>query len=99
MVYDPEIEAAYPQQWIGLVEVETTDGQRFVARVDEPKGDPGNSLTRDEIAEKARTLAAYADGARPEEIEALIARSWALAEQPAVRDLLPRERGDSAGSH
>ncbi len=99
MVYDPEIEAAYPRQWIGLVEVETTDGRRFVSRVDEPKGDPGNPLTRGELADKARTLAAYADGASPEEIEALIARSWALAEQPDVRDLLPRAHATSARPH
>ena len=98
MVYDPEIEAAYPRQWIGLVEVETTDGRRLVSRVDEPKGDPGNPLTRDELTEKARLLAAYADGASPEEIEALIARSWALADQPDVRDLLPRAQTKPARS-
>ncbi|HEU0025751.1 MAG TPA: MmgE/PrpD family protein [Ktedonobacterales bacterium] len=92
MVYDPEIEAAYPRQWIGLVEVETTDGQRLVTRVDEPRGDPGNPLTRDELAEKARVLAAYADGASLEEIEALISRSWTLAEQPDVCDMLPAAR-------
>jgi 2-methylcitrate dehydratase PrpD len=96
MVYDPEIEAAYPRQWIGLVEVETTDGRRLAARVDEPKGDPGNPLTREELADKACMLASYADGAAPDEIEALIRRSWALAEQLDVRDLLPHARGASA---
>ncbi len=99
MVYDPEIEAAYPQQWIGLVEVETTDGRRLVSRVDEPKGDPGNPLTRAELADKARLLAAYADGAAPDEVEALIARSWALADQSDVRDLLPRAPAISARPH
>src|SRR5205823_10741909 len=28
MVLDPEIDAAYPERWSGLVEVETTDGRR-----------------------------------------------------------------------
>ncbi len=96
MVYDPEIEAAYPQRWIGYVEAETTDGRRLAARIEEPLGDPGNPLTRDDLADKARLLAAYADGATPAEIEALIARSWALAEQPDVRDLLTPKWANSA---
>ena len=31
-------------------------------RVDEPKGDPGNTLSRDEIDAKARRLASYGKG-------------------------------------
>lgn len=89
MVHDAEIEAAYPERWIGLVEVETIDGRHLDARVEEPKGDPGNTLTRDELERKARQLAAFADGATPEEVDRLIARAWALADQPNVRDLLP----------
>src|SRR5262249_5121645 len=49
MVLDAEVDAAYPRQWIGKVEVKTTDGRMLSARVDTPKGDPGNSLTRQEI--------------------------------------------------
>ena len=59
MVLHPEIDAAYPKRWIGLVEVEMLDGQRFTARVDVPKGDPENTLSRTEIEEKARLLAAH----------------------------------------
>ncbi len=54
MVADAEVEAAYPARWIGKVTVETVDGRVLTARVDEPKGDPGNTLTRCELAEKAR---------------------------------------------
>jgi 2-methylcitrate dehydratase PrpD len=89
MVHDAEIEAAYPERWIGLVEVETTDGRHLISRVDEPKGDPGNTLTRGELEQKARQLAAFADGATPAEMDRLIARAWTLADQPDVRDLLP----------
>lgn len=96
MVLDPEIEAAYPRRWIGYVEVETTDGRRLAARIEEPLGDPGNPLTRDDLADKARLLAAYADGATPAEIEALIARSWTLAEQSDVHNLLTPRWENSA---
>jgi len=88
MVLDPEIDAAYPERWIGLVEVETIDGHRFTSRVDVPKGDPGNSLNRAEIEDKARRLAAYQQGASREEIDRVIARVWALDQQSHMRNLL-----------
>lgn len=89
MVLDPEIDAAYPHQWIGLVEVETADGRTLTSRVDVPKGDPGNPLSRDELEDKARLLASYDGGATPAEIDAIIARAWRLADEPEVRDWLP----------
>ena len=45
MVLDPEVDAAYPQRWIGKVTVLTTDGRTLHGRVEEPKGDPGNTLS------------------------------------------------------
>jgi len=89
MILDPEIDRAYPARWIGLVEVETVDGRHITARVDVPKGDPGNSLSRAELEAKARRLAAYQQGASPEEIGQMIARVWRLDGEPHVRDLLP----------
>lgn len=88
MVLDPEIDAAYPTRWIGLVEVETADGRIHRARVDVPKGDPGNTLTRDEIEAKAHRLAAFHDGATPAETDMLIARVWNLEHERDLRDLL-----------
>ena len=89
MVFDPEIDAAYPQRWIGLVELETTDGEHITSRVDVPKGDPGNTLSREELEEKARSLAAFQDGATDEEMDRIIGRVWRLDREPDVRDLLP----------
>src|SRR3546814_20289116 len=43
MELDTEVDTAYPAQWIGKVMVRTQDGRNFSARVDEPKGDPGNT--------------------------------------------------------
>jgi 2-methylcitrate dehydratase PrpD len=92
MVLDPEIDAAYPSRWIGLVEVETVDGRRVVSRVDVPRGDPGNSLSRAELEDKARRLASYQQGASGEEIEQLIVRIWRLDQEAHVRDLLPSKQ-------
>jgi 2-methylcitrate dehydratase PrpD len=93
MVLDPEVDAAYPERWIGLVEVETTDGRRVTGRVDVPKGDPGNTLSRAELEDKAHRLAAHGGGAAPEEVGRLVARAWRLGDEPDVRDLLPRGAG------
>ncbi len=89
MTLDPEVDGAYPERWIGLVEVDTVGGGHFVSRVDVPKGDPENTLSRAELEDKAWRLAAYQQGASPEEMERLIARIWRLDEEPHVRDLLP----------
>lgn len=88
MVLDSAVDAAYPARWIGIVEVETADGRTRQARVDVPKGDPGNTLTRDEIAAKAHQLAAFRDGATPAEMDGLIARIWNLEHERDVRNLL-----------
>jgi 2-methylcitrate dehydratase PrpD len=89
MVMDPEIDAAYPEKWIGFVEVETIDGHHFTSRVDVAKGDPGNTLSRAEIEDKTRRLAAYQQGASSQELDQIMVRVWTLDQQLHVRDLLP----------
>lgn len=59
MTLDPEVDARYPVTWIGKVTVETVDGRRFDGRVDNPKGDPENPLTPEEVLAKAGRLIAY----------------------------------------
>ena len=88
MALDPEVDAAYPRRWIGKVTVHTTDGRTLRGRVDEPKGDPGNTLTRQEITAKALQLAAFSGGAGPAEMAAAVERLWQVAQWPRVGALL-----------
>ena len=88
MRLDDEVNAAYPARWIGKVIVETTNGDRFEAKVLEPKGDPGNTLSRAELEAKAMQLAVYREGASREEMHGVIARVWSLAEAPIVTSFL-----------
>jgi len=88
MKLDPEIDAAYPKRWIGKVTVETADGRVLFGRVDEPKGDPGNSLSRAEIEDKALRLAAFSGAATADEMRELCRRAWTLADAPVVGPLL-----------
>lgn len=84
MKLDPDVDAAYPARWIGKVSVETIDGRRFEGVVLEPKGDPGNTLTRHELEEKALALANYRGGASMAEMQRVIAKVWLLADTPLM---------------
>jgi 2-methylcitrate dehydratase PrpD len=88
MQLDDEVDAAYPRRWIGKVVVRTRDGRTLQARVDEPKGDPGNTLSRPELEDKARRLAAYGEAATPAEMDTLIERVWGLERAPRIERLL-----------
>jgi 2-methylcitrate dehydratase PrpD len=89
MVRDQEVDAAYPKRWIGKVDVRTTDGRTLSARVDVPKGAPGNSLSRAEIEEKALRLAQFRGGATAEEMRGALARIWRLEEMGPLGRILP----------
>jgi 2-methylcitrate dehydratase PrpD len=88
MELDSEIDAAYPKRWIGKVTVILKDGRQLHGRVDEPKGDPGNTLSRAEITDKALRLAAFSGGATPAEMNAGIDALWNIRNQTKVGFLL-----------
>ncbi len=88
MALDEEVDTAYPQRWIGKVTVTTTDGRQLSGRVDEPKGDPGNTLSRAEIEEKSLRLGTYLGAATTEQVKALIQNVWNIRKQTQVGELL-----------
>jgi 2-methylcitrate dehydratase PrpD len=87
MAFDAEVDAAYPARWIGKVTVKTRDGRTLAGRVDEPKGDPGNTLSRDEIAAKLHRLVAFSGAASEEEAARLLDHAWQIAGQSRVEAL------------
>jgi len=90
MTLDSEVDTAYPQRWIGKVKVHLNDGQILDGRVDEPKGDPGNSLSRTEITDKAMRLAAFSGGATPTQMTSAIDFLWNIRKQSKIGLLLPQ---------
>jgi 2-methylcitrate dehydratase PrpD len=88
MLLDAEVDGAYPQRWIGKVTVITTDGRELHGRVDEPKGDPGNTLSRTEITDKALRLAAFSGGASATAMRSAVDALWQVASWPRVGPLL-----------
>ena len=91
MELDAEVDGAYPQRWIGKVTVHTRDGRVLKGRVDEPKGDPGNTLSRDEISAKAIRLALYSQGATEAEMQAALKVLWGMEQVSVVPTLIPRK--------
>jgi 2-methylcitrate dehydratase PrpD len=59
-------------------------------RVDEPKGDPGNTLSRQEIQEKALRLAAFSRGATEIEMKEAITQLFQIRQAKIVPFILPQ---------
>jgi len=95
MALDPEVDQAYPQSWIGKVTVETADGRTLRGRVDEPKGDPGNTLTRSELEHKALRLAEFSGAATAEEMSRIFTQIWNLTRITKIKSLLKLESPDA----
>ena len=82
MQLDAEVDGAYPRRWLGRVDVLTTDGRQLHGAIDEPKGDPGNGLSRAELEDKFRRLLAFAGQRSDAEADRLVQASWRLHELP-----------------
>jgi len=88
MAIDTEVDQAYPARWIGKVTVETVDGRLLHGRVEEPKGDPGNTLTRTELEQKALRLARFSDAATTEEMQMVFERIWQITKVNKIERFL-----------
>ncbi|MBV6749405.1 MmgE/PrpD family protein [Pseudomonas chlororaphis] len=87
MTLDPEVDGAYPQRWLGRVVVTTVDGRTLYGAIDEPKGDPGNSLSRVELEDKFRRLLQFSGARSPEQAEGLIRQVWDLRNTTDLKEL------------
>jgi 2-methylcitrate dehydratase PrpD len=90
MTLDTEVDQAYPQRWIGKVTVHLKNGNTLDGRVDEPKGDPGNTLSRQEIQKKALRLAAFSRGATEIEMKEAITQLFQIRQAKIVPFILPQ---------
>ncbi|WMJ02401.1 MmgE/PrpD family protein [Pseudomonas chlororaphis subsp. aurantiaca] len=88
MVLDPEVDRAYPQRWLGRVLVSTDDGRTLHGAIDEPKGDPGNGLSRAELEDKFQRLLHFSGARTAEQGAALIRQVWHLRDTARLNELL-----------
>lgn len=74
VIEDAELTALNPQKRAAIVVVHTKDGD-YSQRVDYPKGEPENPLSKKELENKFRGLAMY-DGLTVEECDTVIDEIW-----------------------
>ncbi|MCU9951047.1 MmgE/PrpD family protein [Pseudomonas sp. PDM13] len=75
---DSEVDSAYPQRWLGRVQVRTTDGRLLYGAADAARGDPENPLSRVELEDRFREMLAFAGTRTATEADALIDWVWRL---------------------
>jgi 2-methylcitrate dehydratase PrpD len=83
---DDALSREYPRKWAARVEVRLNNGRILQGRVDHPKGDPENPLSREDLTGKFRTLTR--DILDPGFAGVLIDRIMNLENQPDVDSLL-----------
>jgi 2-methylcitrate dehydratase PrpD len=88
MQLDPEVDGAYPQRWLGRIDVHTTDGRLMSGAIDSPKGDPDNTLSRVELEDKFRRLLAFAGALDGDKAGVLIERVWGLRDAACLKGLM-----------
>jgi 2-methylcitrate dehydratase PrpD len=57
LVRDSELGKVYPERWPAVAEITTKAGQTHAARIDFPRGDPKNPMSREELEAKFNNLA------------------------------------------
>jgi 2-methylcitrate dehydratase PrpD len=57
-IADAELDRHYPDEWRCWVEITASDGRIFTAQVNEPKGEPGNPFSAEELYQKVAGLTA-----------------------------------------
>ncbi|HBB78492.1 MAG TPA: 2-methylcitrate dehydratase, partial [Pseudomonas sp.] len=87
MMLDAQVDDAYPARWLGRVEVNTRDGRTLHGAIDEPKGDPGNTLSRAELEDKFRRLVQFSGARSADEAGALIDKVWRLRKLDSLAEL------------
>lgn len=97
MRLDKEIDAAFPKEWMAIVKVTTKDGTTVEKKVETPKGDPGNTLTkygfnlllylinRVEIETKARGLFDYGGWKDKAAQDRLIKMIWGIEREILIK--------------
>ncbi|NKB76857.1 MAG: MmgE/PrpD family protein [Gammaproteobacteria bacterium] len=86
MIMDEAIDSAYPEKWSSKVVVALQDGSVYETLIDVPKGDPGNSLSREELAKKAIMLGEYSQVMNKSEMTEVVNSIWKLTEIKSFSD-------------
>lgn len=87
MQRDEEVDACYPQKWLGRVAVVTGSGKHLQGAVDSPKGDPDNTLSRPELEDKFLRLTGFSHAVDEAKARAMIEDVWTIAGRNTLEDI------------
>lgn len=87
MVLDPEVDSNYPQKWFGKISVKTKSKETYSKFITDPKGDPLNTLTQEELEEKFIRLCDFSGVFDKNIREKIINNTWKLKEFTNVNQL------------
>ena len=87
MVYDAEVDAAYPERWEGSVQIEAINGDLVVQRVHCPRGDPTWPLDEAQMLSKVERLVRLGGGTA-ERLSDVVPRVRMLSEEPDLSAVL-----------
>ncbi len=89
---DPELDRSYPERWGAWARVTTADGRTLEAHIADPKGDPPNPFSPEELRHKFSELTAATHG--EEHRAALIDAVERIGEGGVLKRLLDLLPGD-----
>ena len=86
MIMDPLIDQAYPGKWSARVNVTMDNGEVYETTMEVPKGDPENTLSRDELRDKALMLAQYGGVVSQTAMAQVIDTIWRLTDASSMAE-------------
>jgi 2-methylcitrate dehydratase PrpD len=87
MVLDTEVDSQYPLKWLGKVTVKTKDGHILKTLITDPKGDPLNALTVQELEYKFNLLCDFSGMFEQKQRDCIIKHTQKLRELPRLHNL------------
>lgn len=87
MVLDQEVDSNYPKKWFGKISVRTKSNEIFSKFITDPKGDPLNTLTQEELEQKFNRLCEFSGVFDKDTQEKIIKNTWKLKEFSNVSKL------------
>lgn len=87
MVLDHEVDSNYPKKWFGKVSLKTLNKGNHSILITDPKGDPLNTLTQDELEEKFERLCDFSNVLSRDQRDKIIQNTWKLKQFSNISEL------------
>lgn len=87
MVLDHEVDSNYPKKWFGKVSLKTLNKGNYSILITDPKGDPLNTLTQEELEQKFERLCDFSNTLSNKQRQKTIQNAWNLKQLTDISEL------------